>query len=340
LPAALLADLASTFPSPASARKPERARAKAALIAPLTGPAAAIGLNMQRAAQLVQAPGAKSDDLFVLDSRGSAEGAVVAARQAVRRGARILIGPLYAAETRAAVAVTGEAVPVLSLSNDERLAGSGAFLLGITATQSVSAILRYARGRGVRKVAVLAGASDWAAQGLAAAERLRGSLDLDIMTIAAGAGNLTAALRGAGGGELPDALLATEGGEGLSAAARALAGANIQLLGSQQSLDRPTPAAMGAWVAGPDPRFLGDFADRYQARTGTTPGSIAALAFDAAGIAEMLRRGGIVDRAALLSAGAFAAVTGPIRFQPDGTALRELAILVAGPNGFTPVDRV
>jgi branched-chain amino acid transport system substrate-binding protein len=313
-------------------------KVKAALLAPLTGPAAAIGLSMQRAALLAQAAGAKPDELIVLDTGGSADGAAAAAKQAVKRGARIIIGPLYAAETSAVIATVGAGFPLLSLSNDERLAGSGAFLMGITATQSVSAILRYARSRGVRRVAILGGSSPWAIQGAAAAQVQRSGLEM--VLVAPEAPDLLAALRRAGKGDLPDALLVTEGGDALSAAARAIQGSNLQLLGSQQALDHPAPGAIGAWVAGPDPRAAGDFATRYQAKAaGSSPGSIATLAFDAANIVELLRRGGTVDRAALLAATAFPAVTGPIRFQTDGTALRELAILVAGLDGFTAVDR-
>ncbi len=337
LPAALALQMASLFPSsPVVAQRAGKARVKVALLAPLTGPAAAIGLSMQRAALLAQAPGAKADELIVVDTAG---GAAAAAKLAVKRGARILLGPLYAADTRAVLGAVDPAIPVLSFSNDESLAGSGAFLLGITATQSVTAILRYARSRGVRRVAMLGGASPWAVQGVAVAKTLAAGLGLDIVPVAADAPDLPAALRRASGGELPDALLVVETGDALRAAAQATRGSNLQLLGSQQSLDRPVAGAEGAWVAGPDPRQMSEFADRYQARSGGLPGSIAALAFDAANIAELLRRGGAVDRGILLGGTAFPAITGPIRFLADGTATRELAILVAGPDGFTATDR-
>lgn len=337
LPAALALEMAcsSSF-GPVFAQRAGKARVKAALLAPLTGPAAAIGLSMQRAASLAQASGAKADELIVLDTAG---GAAAAAALAVKRGARIIIGPLYAADTRAVVGAVSPAIPVLSFSNDEGLAGSGAFLLGITATQSVTTILRYARRRGVRRIAILDGASAWAVRGSATARSIALELGLNIVSIAPDTPDLPGALRRAGGGELPDALLVTETGEALRAVAQATRGSGIQLLGSQQSLDRPVSGAEGAWVAGPDPRQMSEFADRYQARSGGTPGSIAALAFDAANIAELLRRGGAVDRGMLFDGTAYPAITGPIRFLADGTATRELAILVAGPDGFTATDR-
>lgn len=289
---------------------------------------------MQRAAMLALTPGAKAEDTILLDTGGTAAGATAAVAQALRGGARIIVGPLFAEESRAAAQAAG-AVPVLSFSNDEGLFGGGAFLLGITAGQSVTAILRYARGRGVRRVAVWGGTSRYAAQGNAAAERLRGAAGLDVATLPAGTTDLPAALRRIG---QPDALLVTEGGEALRTAARATAGSGLQLLGTAQALDLPPQDIAGAWLSGANPDALSDFAGRYQGGSTSGPGLIAALAYDAMKIVEALRAGGVVDRNALL-ARPFPIVTGPIRFANDGSAQRELAVLVAGSDGFTLADK-
>ncbi|WP_238147175.1 ABC transporter substrate-binding protein [Rhizorhabdus dicambivorans] len=296
----------------------------------MSGASATVGLSMQRAAMLALTPGAKAEDTILLDTGGTAAGAGAAVTQALKGAARIIVGPLFAEESRAAARAAG-AVPVLSFSNDEALAGNGAFLLGITAGQSVTAILRYARGRGVKRVAVLGGSSRWAAQGVAAAERLRGAAGLDVIVLPAGtvAASLPALLRGV----QPDALLVAEGGDALRAVARATAGSGLQLLGTQQALDLPPQDMAGAWLSGPNPDALSDFAGRYQGGTISAPGLIAALAYDAMTIVEMLRAGGVVDRNALL-ARPFPIVTGPIRFAADGSAQRELAVLVAGQDGY------
>ena len=288
---------------------------------------------MQRAAMLALSPLAKADETILLDTGGTAAGAAIATAQAIKGGARLIVGPLFAEESRAAARAAG-GVPVLSFSNDEDLIGSGAFLLGITAGQSVTAVLRYARGRGVKRIAVLGGPSRWSAQGNAAAERLRGAAGLDVTMLPVGtaAADLPAALRRAG---QPDALLVTEGGDALRLAARALAGSGLQLIGTQQALDLPPQDISGAWLSGPNPATLSDFASRYQAGTTNGPGLIAALAFDAMTIVEALRSGGVVDRSALIAAPSFAVTTGPIRFAADGSAARELAILVAERDGYS-----
>lgn len=294
---------------------------------------------MQRAAMLAQSPVAKPQDLIVLDTGGSAAGATAAVQLAIKRGARIIMGPLFAEESRAAAAAAG-GIPLISFSNDEDLVGSNAFLLGITAGQSVTSVLRYARGRGIKRVAVLGGPSRWAAQCIGAAERLHGAAGLDVRRMPEGTtpDQLLAALRRTGGGELPDALLVSEGGDALRDAARALSGSGLQLLGTQQALELAPHELGGAWIAGPDPDALSDFAGRYGGGTGG-PGLLAALAYDAMTIVEAMRAGGVVDRAALISVPSFRIATGPIRFAADGHAARELAILVAGPDGFTVVGK-
>ena len=339
VPSALLLASSSLLSPLVAAPAPARGkRPRVALLLPLSGPSAALGFSMQRAALLAQSPGGKADETMVLDTGGTAAGATVAVQQALKRGASAIVGPLFAEESRAAAQAAGQ-VPVLSFSNDEGLIGSGAFLMGITAGQSVTAILRYARGRGVRRVAVLGGATPWATQGNAAAERLRGAAGLDVVMLPTDTapGDALAALRRTRA--LPDALLVTEGGDALRQASRALTGSGIQLLATQQSLVLPPQDVSGAWLSGPDPNALADFAGRYQKGGASGPGLIAALAYDAMTIVEALRGGGVVDRPSLLAAQAFNTVTGPIRFAADGSAARALSILVAGPDGYTVADK-
>lgn len=311
------------------------------MIAPLSGASASVGLSMQRAALLAQSPKAKPEDFLVFDTGGTAAGASAAATQALKGGASIIIGPLFAEESRAAAQTAG-AVPVLSLSNDEDLIGSGAFLMGITATQSVSAVLGYARSRGVRRVAVLGGESRWAAQGKAAAARLNGTAGLEVRLLPDGTnpGNLLGPLRQIGGGELPDALLVTEAGDALRSAAKATSTSGLQLLGTQQSLELRAEDISGAWLSGPDPAALSDLAGRYSRSGASAPGLIAALANDAMSIVETLRNSGVVDRPALLAAQGFQAITGPIRFAADGSAERDMPVLVAAANGYIRTDRI
>lgn len=331
-------------PHPSLAARPRRQ--PVALLVPLTGASATIGISMRRAATLAQPAAARNDELIVLDTQGTAAGAAAAAAQALRRGARMILGPLFAAEVRPVLAAVAGRIPVLSFSNDATLLESGAFLLGITAPQLTDAVLRYARRRGVRSVALLGSDSAWSRQSLDTALRLQNELGLAARPIdpaaAATPAALLATLRQANGGNLPDALLLPEGGAPFIAAANALRGNDVQLLGTLQALDY-APGSLaaldGAWLAAPDPAGFADFARTYEARNGTAPGAIAALAYDAAGIVNRMRAAGVIDRDALLVAAGFPGVAGAVRFRADGSCTRDLAILVANPAGYAVAER-
>jgi hypothetical protein len=129
-------------------------------------------------------------------------------------------------------------------------------------------------------------------------------------------------------------------GEAVLAAARNLKDTGVQLLGTLQALDhRPVAleALRDAWLASPDPTAFGTFAGEFAARNGGSPGAIAALAYDAAGIANSLREANNLTGEGLLGSAGFACVTGPVRFRTDGSVARDFAILVARAGGYEPV---
>ncbi len=287
---------------------------------PLTGANAALGRSMARASGLAQGKDAKA--LIVVDTGGTPEGAAAAARTALKKGARLILGPLASAEVAPVVAAAG-GVPVLAFSNDLALRESGAFLLGVTADQAVAPLLRYARSRGVRRLGLVPGSDAWGMQVAASARAAAEREGIDLAAAPAGAA-LGGYLRGA---SAPDALLAS--GD-LPAAARAADGTGVQVLGAFAGLDA-APATLaqidGAWLSAPDPAGFRTFADAFEQANGVAPGVIAGLAFDAANIAQALRRAGALDRSALLSGRTFDGVCGALRFRADGSASRAMAIL-------------
>ena len=310
--------LAPSFRSALSAATPEF---PAALLVPRSGEHAALGRSMERAAMLAQ--GAGDAKLFhVCDTLGTPEGAIAAAKLARRGGARILLGPIFAAELPGVVAVAGPSVPVISFSNDASLRESGAFVFGITAVQIVTTLLRYAAGRGIRRVAVAPDAAGgWGAQVLAAANQLARPLGLELVRLPAGWAQAVAGL--------PDAVLFGDSDQ-LTSAGPALTGRGVQVLGAISGLDLPAETLRtleGAWFAAPDPAGFASFARAFEDRVGSPPGLITALAYDAVRIVQQLRHGGGVDRSALLAATGFNGVCGNLRFREDGSAARALAVL-------------
>ena len=292
-----------------------------ALLLPLTGPHAALGRSMARAGALAQAGDKKA--LFVLDTGGTPAGAAAAAAQALKQGAGLILGPTFTAEVKPVLDAVGGRVPVIAFSNDAALIDQGAFLLGITADQIVTPLLGYARSRGVRRIAIAPGSDIWAGQVATAAARVAQRTGLTIVTADA------------------DAQLIAGGSATIAAQARQFKGAGVQLLGASTGLD-PDPAVLaaldGAWLSAPDPAPFANFATAYEAQNGTPPGLIAGLAYDAVGIAAILRRGGGTDRSALLAAQSFKGACGNLRFRDDGSAQRDMAILAVEAGRYRLVD--
>ncbi|WP_404337529.1 ABC transporter substrate-binding protein [Sphingomonas sp. MMS12-HWE2-04] len=274
---------------------------------------------------------------FVLsfDTGGTAAGAAAAAATALKQHPALILGPLTAEEVPAVSSTIAGRVPIIAFSNDSVLRTQGTYIFGITAAQVTSAILRYARSRGIKSVAMIDDGSPWSAAAALAAGQAEGELGIRVRMLPVRPGQPLP-----DAGEAPDAVLLPGSGEAVLSAARGLKATGIQLLATLQGLDhRPEALEVlsGAWIASPDPVAFGTFASEFSARNGGNPGTIAALAYDAAGIANALRNANTLNAAGLLDGKGFHGVTGPVRFRTDGSVARDFAILVARPQGYEPV---
>ncbi len=302
----------------------------AALLLPLSGETASLGRNMARAASLVVTPEGGQSPVY--DTGDTADGARRAAEEALAGGARMLFGPLRAAQTPAVLGAAGQ-VPVVTFSNDDRLAAEGAFVMGITPAQSVAATFSFARAQGARRLALVARPSPLADAAIRAARSIAaaGGLTLTAALLRDNdAGALLEALRSASGDTLPDAVYLPDGGADLAAFADQLAGSGVQLLGSVQwgfADAAALPALEGAWFAAPSPTLFVPFLDGFAARFGEDAGSVTALGHDAARMASELGDAGQLDRGGLTRATGFTGVLGHFRFLADGRCQRDLTVL-------------
>lgn len=130
---------------------------RVAILLPLSGPEARVGQALLNAAQL--ALFSLADDSFALlpvDTRGTPEGAAVAARSAIEDGARLILGPVFSSSVAAAAPVARAAgVPVISFSNDRSVAGNGVYIMGFTPETQIGRVAAYAAARGVRRIAAI-----------------------------------------------------------------------------------------------------------------------------------------------------------------------------------------
>jgi ABC-type branched-subunit amino acid transport system substrate-binding protein len=353
---------AATADAPAAAR-PKVARAKVAMLLPLSGPGqlAVVARAMKQAAELaVIDQGGPEFQLLVKDDLGTPDGARAAAEEAVREGAEIILGPLLSASVEAAAPVAAAArIPVVAFSNDRRIAGGSVYLLSFMPEQDVERIVAYAVGQGRRTFAALLPDDAFGQIVERAFTRAVASAQANVVAIErygrSGSGMLEAtrrlgeALANPSGSGAADALLVPGDPDTLASLGPLLAYARIdatriKLLGTggwdAPSLGRD-PTFVGAWYPAPDQRGWKAFSERFTGTFGAAPPRIASVAHDAVVMAANLAAEPSATRfsaTGLQRAGGFAGSDGAFRFAPDGTAARALAVHEVQSFGSSVVD--
>jgi branched-chain amino acid transport system substrate-binding protein len=333
-----------------------------ALLVPLSGANAELGQAILDAAQLAlfETPG---DQLTLVprDTAGTADGAAKAARAVIDDGAKLILGPLLAAEVEAVKPIARDAhLNVIAFSTVTELAGGNTFLMGFLPRQEVVREVGLARERGFTRFAALAPNSPY---GRLMADALREFVSASGATVARvefydpRAGDVAPAVQrlfpeaGASAAAGPagagtagfDALLLPEGGARLKQIARQLrealsGGKPLQLLGSGL-WDVPDlgtePALVGGWFAASPPELRRSFSQRFQATYGRAPPRLASLGYDAAALAAVLAHGEgePFSQLAILRPNGFTGVDGLFRFTPGGLVQRGLAVLEVEPEG-------
>lgn len=343
---AVLVALSACAPQPQAPRASfEPARARVALLLPLSGPNAGLGRSLQQAAELALFDeGHAGVDFLPRDTTGTAGGAAEAARGAVSAGARIIIGPLTAAETSAASgAARAGRVPVLAFTNDAGQAGPGIWILGVTPAQQVRRVAGHAAAQGARRFAMVA-PDDAFGRALAAGLRsATDDLDLPAPTVLlhparAEMGMLARELTQRAGPDGLDALLIGESGQGAREFATALGAAGtdlsrLRIMGhagwAQDATLGLVPALHGAIFAAPDAAARASFEGRYLSAFGEQAPRIASVAYDAARLAARAA----AQRGQIGGGETAQGVDGPMRLLPDGRVLRGLALYAVSPGG-------
>lgn len=300
---------------------------KVAILLPLSGSNAAVGQSMLQAAQLAVFD--LGYDNFELMPRDTSTGAAQAASTAIRDGAQLILGPLFADDVRAVKSATaGSGINVIAFSTDWTLAGGNTYMMGFLPFGQVERIAQYAAAKGLKRAAVAAGADTY---GSATSSLFESEARKNGMTI-------TRALSDGGG---YDAVFIPAGGKALSGILQRVANKKAKKLGTglwDDARVAADPAMDGAWFAAPSPRARAGFESRYAQTYGAQPQRLASMAYDATALAAALAKAGGFTAANLTNPNGFAGVDGIIRFSRSGLAERGMAVLEIRNSGIVEID--
>jgi branched-chain amino acid transport system substrate-binding protein len=319
-------------------------KTKVAVLLPLTGKSADLGKQLLEAAQMAVFDIAGPDfELLPRDTGDTPDTAVLAAKDALANGAVAIVGPVFATAVTAIKPLTAQtSVPVLALSNDASVAGSGAYVLGFRPGEQVERVLTFARRQNQLQLAALVPSSPYGDRVMDAVYDTVQKSGQTLTRAQRYDRDPTAATRAVLDGADYTALLIPEGGQNLKTIAtvltqRGIAQTGLKLLGTAWWGDdaslQANPALAGAWYAAPSPTALAAFEARYEQTFGHKPHALAALAYDATALVAVLAKGQRgFGPAALTNPRGFSGSSGIFRLRADGLADHGLSILEINPS--------
>ncbi|MGO8951750.1 MAG: penicillin-binding protein activator [Rhodomicrobium sp.] len=344
---------------------------KVALLLPLTGNVNAqpVAKAMKQAGELALFDFDKPNvQLIPKDTHGNPDGARQAAQEAVKEGAELIVGPLFANEVSAVAPIAQAArIPVIAFSSDRNVAGNGVYLLSFVAGADVPRMISYAVSKGKTRFAALFPQNEYgrlAEQAFQRAVQENHAQIVMIKTIPPDANGMLPPVKEMsqlakkstvlqpGKTDAPaqiDALFIPAGGDTLPSLAPLfpyyeMDTKSVKLMGLS-GWDYPgvgkEPALLGGWFAAPDPKGWQDFTRRYVETYGDAPPRLASLSYDAVSLAISLSNNPPSQRfvaSELTRASGFQGVDGLFRLRPDGTSDRGFAIMEVQKYGNQPID--
>lgn len=285
-------------------------------------------------------------DLRVYQTAGDAGTAAARAQQAVDEGAKIILGPVYAASANAVGnAVANDNVAVLSFSNNAAIAGGNVFVLGPTFQNTADRMVTYARAQGKQRFVIVHGQDSAGAQGRDAINNAvtgQGASVVGTVSYKLSQQDVIAAIpqiKSAVQDNAADAVfMTTDTSSALPLLSQLLPETGVSSETSQfiglTRWDIPPqtlslPGVQGGWFAVPDPAASATFSAQYQGAYGSLPHPIGGLAFDGiAAIGALVSQGksDALTGAALTQGAGFRGASGIFRLRANGTNERGLAV--------------
>lgn len=285
--------------------------------------------------------------LTTFDTRGDEARAATVAKQAVDGGAKLIIGPLYAANANAAgVAAKDSNVNVLAFSNASAIAEHNVFVMGNTLENVADRVVGFAKGRGISNVGVVFPSTFDGELGRDAVQAAVsrngvtlsgvGAYEFSPEGVSEAAPQIVSILKERGAQQVvftdqPDQSLTYIAAE---LANKGLSPSDVKYSGLSQwdksAEALKAPALQGGWFTLPDPTISAAFNARFKQTYGRDPHPLAALAYDgvaAAGALIGTGRSDALTSKGLTRPGGFVGANGPFRFGADRLAQRALAVM-------------
>jgi ABC-type branched-subunit amino acid transport system substrate-binding protein len=349
------------FQPDATKRDKQHSNVKVAVLLPLSakGNTANVAKAMKQAGELALFEFDNPNIVLITkDTKGTPEGAREAAESAIKRGAELIIGPLFAKSVVSVAPIARRAnVPVIGFSSDESVAGNGVYLLSFLAGRDVPRIVSYAVAKGKKNFVALVPDTAYGRVVRAAFQKAvsaNGAQVLAVETYPLDANGMLEPARkvseaAKNGNAQIDALLIPGGSDTLPTLSPLIPYFEIdtkavQLMGTGRwdfaNIGRQK-SLLGGWFPAPDPRGWREFTQRYVKTYGSVPPRIASLSYDAVSLAVSLSSnppGKRYSAAQITRPSGFAGVDGLFRLLPDGSSERGLAILEVQKFGSRVID--
>lgn len=319
----------------------------------------ALAQSLENAARLAIADleGVKID-LRVYATAGNSTTAANVAGEAVKDGAKVILGPVFSESAQAAGAVAASrGVNVLAFSNNTTIAGGNVFVLGSTFQNTASRLVNYSASQGRTNMLVLHAnnlSGQIGKQAIDSAISRRGignagsvAYEFSQSGVVQAVATVRDSVRDSGANAIfMDA--DTSGALPLFQQLLPEAGVDkeeVRFIGLTRwdipSQTLALPGVQEGWFALPDPNMTAAYQARYQSAYGESPHPISGLAYDGIAAIGALVKAGHSDAltvGALTQGAGFQGVNGIFRLRPDGTNERGLAVATVRDKQVVVID--
>ncbi len=337
----------STGPTPVPTPTPtttaglptDESRHRVALLVPMSGANGAVGQSIANATTMALLD-TNADNLRIT-TYDTAGGARNAAERAVAEGNKLILGPLLSEDvSQVLAAARPSGVPLITFSNDSKVASADVFVIGQAPEQSIERTVAYARGHGANRFAAITPEGEYGQRAAAAfrtAVASAGGIFAGGETYTRGNTSIvSAATRLAQKGGF-DTVLIADGSRLAGQAAVVLrprgTGAT-QILGTElwsgESEVTRIAALRGAWFSAVSDSRFKRFSDSYKSRFGAQPYRVSTLGYDAVLLALRIARdwrpGRGFPTSKLRDEGGFLGLDGAFRFTRSGVVERAMEV--------------